>query len=70
MWLQRGDLEKAESVLRHALTIDKTQDNIWIQINALLGEIKKRQGQPAEAEAFFKKISSSSSYNEMLPSSA
>ena len=55
MWLQRSLLEKAETVLRHALSIDPTLDPAWIQLNAHLGEVKKRQGKPAEAEAFFQK---------------
>ncbi len=55
MWLQRGKLKKAETVLRHALTIDPSLCDVWVQINAHLGEVKKRQGKPTEAESFFKK---------------
>ncbi len=55
MWLQRGDLQQAEQALRHGLTVDPTLNGQWIQILALLGEVKMIQGKPAEAEACFQK---------------
>ncbi len=55
MWLQCGQLEKADSILRYALALDPTLNALWIQIYADLGEIKRLQGRNAEAEDFFKK---------------
>lgn len=55
MWLQLGALSLADSLLRYALTIDPTLNGQWVQIKALLGELKSRQGKLAEAEAYFQK---------------
>ncbi|MCB0535213.1 MAG: tetratricopeptide repeat protein [Lewinellaceae bacterium] len=55
MWLQRGDLQQAEQTLRQGLTVDPTLNGHWVQIKALLGELKMRQGKPIEAEAWFQK---------------
>lgn len=55
MWLQRNQLDKAETALQAAWAMNPPDAAYFPEYYALLGELKRKQGHPDAAEQCFKK---------------